>query len=44
MEASNLPDTEFKILMIRMFNELRGRINELSESLHKDIKTIQKSQ
>ena len=36
MEASNLPDTEFKTLVIRMLNELRGKIDELGEKLHKD--------
>ena len=31
METSNLPDTEFKTLVIRIFSELRGRIDKLSD-------------
>lgn len=34
MEASNLPDTEFKTLFIGMLNELRERVDELRENLH----------
>ena len=30
MQISNLLDTEFKILVIRMLNEPRGRADELS--------------
>ena len=29
METSNLPDIEFKTLVIRMLDELRGRVEEL---------------
>ena len=29
METSNLPDTELKALVIKMFSELRGRVDEL---------------
>ena len=29
METNNLPDSEFKTLVIRMLNELKGRIGEL---------------
>ena len=32
METSNLPDAEFKTLVIRMLNELRRRVNELRTS------------
>ena len=32
METSNLPDTEFETLVIRMLNELRGRIIQLPEN------------
>ena len=35
MEANNIPDTEFKMLVIRMFNELRGRMDELSGNITK---------
>ena len=39
MESSNLTDAEFKTLVIKMLNELRGRIDELSEKFNKEIKT-----
>ena len=45
MEASNLPETEFKIMVIRMLNELMGRMDEHNENLNsikKDIETIKK--
>ena len=35
MEASNLPETEFKTLVIRMLNELMERIDEHNESIKK---------
>ena len=38
METSNIPDAEFKTLVIRMIKELRGRIDELSEDFNKEIK------
>ena len=37
MEINNLPDTEFTTLVIRKLHELRGRINEFSENIDKDI-------
>ena len=40
METSNLPDAEFKTLVIRMLNELRGRVDELSENFNKEIENI----
>ena len=40
MKTSNLLDAEFKILVIRTLDELRGRINELSESFNDDIRII----
>ena len=39
MEASNLSDAEFKTLVIRMLNELRRRVDELSENFNKEIQT-----
>ena len=30
METRNVTDAEFKALVIRMLNELRGRVDELS--------------
>ena len=41
METSNLPDAEFKTLVIRVFSELRGRVDELIENLNnKEIQNI----
>ena len=51
MEASNLPETEFKRMVIKMLNKLRGRMDEHNENLNretvsikKDIETIKKNQ
>ena len=35
MEASSLPDAEFKTLVIKMLNELRGKIDDLGENFKK---------
>ena len=40
MEISNLLDAKLKTLVIRMINELRGRVNELSENFNKEIRNI----
>ena len=40
METRILPDAEFKTLVIRMLNEFRGRVDELSENFNKEIGTI----
>ena len=32
METSNLSEAEFKTLVIRMLQELKGRVDELSEN------------
>ena len=42
MEASNLPDTEFKRMVIRMFKKLNENFNK--ETTKKDIATIKKNQ
>ena len=44
MEANNIPDTEFKVIVVKMLKELRGRMNELSENLNKYIVNIKKPQ
>ena len=47
MEASNLPDTEFKKMVIRMLKEIGENFKEFIEnysSTKKDIETINKSQ
>ena len=40
MESSNLTDAEFKTLVIKMLNELRSRVDELSENFNKEIENI----
>ena len=40
METSNLPDAEFKTLVIKMLSELRGKSEELSETFNKEIGNI----
>ena len=42
METSNLSDAELKILVIRMLNELGGRVDELRENLNSIKKSRQK--
>ena len=39
MESSNLTDAEFKILVIKMLNELLGSVDKFSENFNKEIKT-----
>ena len=38
METSNLLDAEFKTLVIRMLDEVRGRVDKLSELQQRDRK------
>ena len=40
METSNLPDAQFKTLIIRLLNELRVRADEFSENFNKEIENI----
>ena len=40
VESSNLKESEFKILVIKMLNELRGRVEKLSENFNKEIENI----
>ena len=40
MKANNLPGTEFKTLVIKMFSGIRGRVDELSENFNKEIESI----
>ena len=52
MKATQIPDTQFKIMVIRMLKTLRGGTEDLSENLNKetisilkkDIETINKKQ
>ena len=36
MEMSNLTDKKFKMMVIKMFTELRGRIEEQNENFKKE--------
>lgn len=42
MEISNLPNKEFKIMVINMLTDLRRRINEHNEKLQKIDKKYMK--
>ena len=44
MEISNLPDKEFKVMVIRMLTELGRRMSEHSESFNKEGENIGKKQ
>ena len=37
MEATQIPDAELKIMVIRMVKKLRGRIDDLTENINKEI-------
>ena len=41
MEACNLPDTEFKTMIIRMLKELKRRIDEISENFNKEASKLE---
>ena len=40
IEASNLPEAEFKTLVIQILNEFRGREDELIENFDEEIGNI----
>ena len=42
METRNLPDVKFKTLVIKMFKELRGRIDRFSEKANKELTSTEK--
>ena len=42
METSNLLDTGFKTLVIKILNELSETFSKMTLSIKKDIKTIKK--
>ena len=43
-ETNNLPDKQFKELVIKMLTELGKRIDEHSENFNKEIENIKKNQ
>ena len=42
MEISNLPNKQSKVMVIKMFTELRRRMDEHSETLNKELGSIKK--
>ena len=42
MEETKILDAEFKTMVIIMLKNLKGRINNLSENLNKEIASIKK--
>ena len=44
VKISNLPNKEFKIMMIEMFDELRRRIDEHNENFNKKVENVKKNQ
>ena len=42
-EISNLPNKEFKIMIIKMFTNL-GRMDEQSESFNKELENLKRNQ
>ena len=42
METNNSLHTGCRTLVIKMLNELRGKIDEFSENLHKEIENIKR--
>ena len=44
VEISNLPNKEFKVMIIKMLNKLRRRMDEHSENFNKDLENIRKNQ
>ena len=40
IEISSLPDKGFKVMVIKMFNKLRRRINVHSENINEEIENI----
>lgn len=44
MGISNLPDTKFKDIVIRILTKLESGIEELRENLNKELKCIRKDQ
>ena len=43
MDKSNLPDTKFKTLVIRMLNQFRRRVDKLGKNFNKVINNCKPS-
>ena len=44
MEISNLPNKEFKVMIIKMLHKLRRRMDEPSKKFNKELENIEKNQ
>ena len=44
MEISNMPDTEFKIIVSKILTGLEKRLEDLSEVFHEEIGNIKRNQ
>ena len=43
-KISNLPDKEFKVMVIKILTELRKGMEEHSENFHQELENIKKNQ
>ena len=44
IEKNNLPEKEFKVVVIKMLNELRKRIDEQKQNFNKELEDTKKNQ
>ena len=44
MESTKIPDAEFKTVVIKMLKDIRGRMDDFTENLNKEIVRIKKEQ
>ena len=44
MEISNMPNKEFKVIVIKRIPGLEKRVEDLSETLNKEIENVKKNQ
>ena len=44
MEMSNMPDREFQVIVIKKLSGLEKRVENLSETLNKELENIKKNQ
>ena len=42
-EVINIPDREFKVMVIKILNGLEKRVQDICENLNKNIETIKKN-
>ena len=43
VEISNQPDKEFKVMIIKVFNEFRRQMDERSEKFNRELENIKKN-